>query len=165
MDGSRLLGLVSWGLYYYWGREKGHPMRSCLSWDGCLVPAQCCLHGLAICPSAQLLAQAGSSTLSSCPSVHPGAGVGSSSEPPRGLGQALGLLGEETQLGQRHLLPKPHDLPEHRLCCRQREDGGSVAAQGHLRHMARPLPWLWAGLLAGTLGLPSSPGQMTSTSS
>lgn len=30
---------------------------SCLLWDGHLVPAQCCLHGLAICLSVQLLAQ------------------------------------------------------------------------------------------------------------
>lgn len=50
-------------------------MRSCLSWDGHLVLAQCCLHGLAICPSVQLLAQfwlQDPVLLSVCLSVRPG---------------------------------------------------------------------------------------------
>lgn len=46
-------------------------MKSCLSWDGHSVPAQCGLRSLAICLSVQLLAQGwlqNSVFLSVCPS-------------------------------------------------------------------------------------------------
>lgn len=68
----------------------------------------------------------------------------------------LGLLGEEAQLGQRHLLPQPGDLPEHGLCCRQREGGELGDSSGSPWTDGLALPWLWAGQRAGTLGSPSS---------
>lgn len=67
----------------------------------------------------------------------------------------LGLLGEEAQLGQRHLLPQPRDLPEHGLCCRQREGGELGDSSGSPWADGLALPWLWAGQRAGTLGSPS----------
>lgn len=49
---------VSQWLQGHWWREKGQFMSSCrLSWVEGLVPAQQGFCGLAICPSAQLLAQ------------------------------------------------------------------------------------------------------------
>lgn len=43
------------------------------------------------------------------------------SEHPRGPSRGLGLLGEVAQLGQRHLLPQPCDLPKHGLRWKTKE--------------------------------------------
>lgn len=79
---------------------------------------------------------AGSRTLSSCLSVL-GQVSAAAQSPSLGPGHALGLLGEEAELGQRHLLPQPCDLPKHRLRCRRKE--GGPLRDGPLRQMTWPL--------------------------
>lgn len=129
-------------------------MMSCLFWDGHLVPAQCCLHGLAICLSVQLLAQGWlQDPVFFCLSVLGQVMVPAPSPTPS-LGQALGLLGEESQLGQRHLLPQPCDLPEHRLCILPHQALLDVADVGkEVAHGCDPGPGGWRDVVVA-LGVP-----------
>lgn len=74
-------------------------MRSCLSRDGHVVPAQCCLCSLAI-SLFNFWLRGGCRILSSCCLSILGQVLAPALSPAPRPGQALGFLGEEAQFGQ-----------------------------------------------------------------